>query len=248
MAGTNSTDFITLEGISRDHIFKVENILEESSGVIEEQGYYFVVKQKKRRTAWHVSKEAKRNISKILTEKAEDAVHVMFRTFTANNGMMDIYLFPMFGLLAPSNTKKQKKKKKKKRGREKSITKIRIQIWSYIHYIQHKQYLQVNAGERAQELLNCALRYDDNNIHALNLYGKLLCAANLYDDALNVYARCLSIDPTNLEALTSRAMIYCRSSGDQRAPKFYEAEWHLKLAHKFHHDNVCVVHAFFYFF
>ncbi|ETO16220.1 hypothetical protein RFI_21138, partial [Reticulomyxa filosa] len=165
-------NFISLEGISSDHIFKVESISpKDSIGVIEDLGFYFVVKERKHRTAWYISKDTKRFISNILLEKAEESV-------------------------------------------------------------------LANDAAKAQELLNGSLRYDESNVRALNLYGKLLCAAKLYEEALDIYGQCLSADPTNLEALTSRATIYYQNI---KTPKYNEAEWHFKLAHKFHFDNVLLL-------
>ncbi|ETO05257.1 hypothetical protein RFI_32139 [Reticulomyxa filosa] len=213
MSNPAAADFISLEGISSKNIFKVENVSpDETSGVIEEHGYYFLVKERKRRTAWHISKDAKRNISKILTQKAEEAVHVREKESFC------VFFFFFFGKMII------KERKKEKNGRITTTTTTTK---------------MANEAERAQELLNSALRYDDGNVNGLNLYGKLLCAASLYDEALHLYARCLSVDPTNLEALISRAMIYCRHDNEsQTTPKYYEAEWHFKLAYRFHHNNV----------
>lgn len=91
----------------------------------------------------------------------------------------------------------------------------------------------------AQRLLTIALRYDDKNIDAINLYGKILRAANYLEHSIDMYGRCLAVDPINVEALVSRANIYYL-----QLDKRHEAEWHLKIAIKFYPKNLYVLNAY----
>ncbi len=101
----------------------------------------------------------------------------------------------------------------------------------------HKK--QDNNAELAQNLLNSSLRYNEKNIASTNLYGKMLRAAGYPEDALLMYGRTLASDPLDLEALISRANIYYR-----RQKRFYEAEWHLRLAMKFYSGNLFVLSTY----
>lgn len=107
---------------------------------------------------------------------------------------------------------------------------------SIILSIKAKDAIEENDAALAQNLLTIALRYDSNNIDGINLYGKMLRIAGYLNDSISMFGRCLAVDPTNVEALISRANIYYRE-----LTKYYEAEWHLKIAYKFHPNNIFVI-------
>ena len=156
MAEPKTNEVIDLAKVAKNHLFVIEAVEEdEQTGVIEEEGYYFVIRGNK------CTEENKKVISDILAEKAEEAI-------TSND------------------------------------------------------------AAKGQALLNASLRYNSNNVVALNWYGRLLRAAGLLQEAVEMYGRTLACDPSNVDALISRSNIYFR-----QLKKYYEAEFHLKIAMKF---------------
>jgi len=116
------------------------------------------------------------------------------------------------------------------------VSKESRQKISIILSIKAKEAIESNNAALAQELLTISLRYYSDNIDGINLYGKMLRIAGYLDDSISMFGRCLAVDPTNVEALISRANIYYREQN-----KHYEAEWHLRIAYKFHPNNIFVI-------